>query len=109
MLRLVRNRVKKLLDSDGKYRDNDSILMARIWFDDFNNLPIKYKQNGDFIHFLNALKDGKLTNWESITRMRRKLQEMYPYLEGKTRRLRNMKSSYIKEELRVIEEEEFGK
>ena len=107
MLRLVRNRVKKLLDLDEKYRDSDIALMTRIWFEDFESLPVKYRQDSSAFHFLKALRDGHLTSWDSITRMRRKLQEMYPYLEGKTRRLRKMKSSYIKEELRVIEEEEF--
>lgn len=109
MMRHIRNRVKNLLDKDEKYRDNDNFLMARIWYEDFDRMEIKDRQDGGFKYFLMALRDGKLTSWESITRMRRKLQEMYPYLEGKTRRIRKMKASYIKNELRAIEEEEFGK
>ena len=76
MLRLVRNRVKKLLDSNEKYRDNDGILMARIWFDD---IGISINQTSA-IDLLCMIRDGEVTKWESAVRCRRKIQELYPHL-----------------------------
>ena len=77
----MRNRVKKLLAENVKYQKSDLTLMARIWFDDLK--AIHY--GGDIedvsaIHFLNYLVDGHLTQWESATRVRRKLQSKHKEL-----------------------------
>ena len=77
----MRNRVKKLLAEDVKYQKSDLTLMARIWFDDLKAMHY----TGDIetvtaVHLLNYLVDGKLTHWESATRIRRKLQAKHKEL-----------------------------
>tara|TARA_R110002012_G_scaffold78822_2_gene200714 strand:+ start:5243 stop:5581 length:339 start_codon:yes stop_codon:yes gene_type:complete len=77
----MRNRVKKLLGENVKYQKSDLSLMARLWWDDLK--AIHY--DGDLedvsaINLLNYLVDGHLTNWESATRIRRKLQAKHKEL-----------------------------
>jgi hypothetical protein len=76
----MRNRVKKLLAEDDKYKKSDYSLMARIWYDDLK--VIHYDQIEDItaVDFLNHLVNGDLTKWETATRIRRKLQSKFKEL-----------------------------
>jgi len=75
----MKEKVKTLLISDKKYRKSDNQLMARMWYD----------QIFDKIHRMTAidllieLANGNLKNWDSVTRMRRKIQEDNPGLRDK--------------------------
>ena len=101
MISQVRKKVKRLLDSHKKYRDSDNVLMAKIWYDDAIKMNLRTAYE-----FLQALKRGKVTSWESITRARRKLQELHPYLEGRNRRIRRLKSNELKIDIKKFEEDE---
>ena len=101
MISRVRKKVKRLLDSHKKYRDSDNVLMAKVWYDDAIKLGLRTTYE-----FLKALKRGELTSWESITRARRKLQELHPYLEGRNRRIRRLKANELKIDLKKFEEDE---
>ena len=101
MISRVRKKVKRLLDSHKKYRDSDNVLMAKIWYDDAIKMGLRTTYE-----FLQALKRGELTSWESICRARRKLQELHPYLEGRNRRIKRLKANELKIDLKKFEEDE---
>ena len=71
----VMNRVKKLLEDYPHLRDSDNKLVANIW-----NQEIKYT---DAFGFLTMYASGEITTADSITRARRKLQELHPELRGR--------------------------
>ena len=99
----LQSRIKRLLDTKEIYRDSDAAMMARIWYEDFERLDNSSIMNENFVHFLIALKDNKLTNWDSATRCRRKIQELFPYLRGKKYRFRKESATEaIKKELRTM-------
>jgi hypothetical protein len=77
--------VKSLLESNKKYRKSDRVLMARVWYD-----HLSHKVNSmSALDLLMELSKGNLPNWESITRVRRKIQEDNPDLrDEKTFKLR---------------------
>lgn len=77
-LKPVRERVKNLLEKKPHLRDDDQKLIANIWYQDNENKIFA----GTADQLLRALADGKLTNFESIRRVRQKLQEQHPSLRG---------------------------
>lgn len=78
-------KVKSLLETSSDkmidYRDNDEILVARIWADEFIALGNDIKKS-TARDLLKAYAVGSLTSAEYIVRARRRLQEMYPELRG---------------------------
>ena len=73
-------RVRKLLAEDDKYKKSDLSLMARLWWDDVKVLHYGNATEVTVIEFLEHLVNGDLTNWESATRVRRKLQSKHKQL-----------------------------
>lgn len=71
----IMDRVKELLEKYPHLRDSDNKLVANIWNQE--------KQDTDAFGFLQLYADGKITPADSITRARRKLQELHPELRGK--------------------------
>lgn len=69
--------VKKVLVGSLKARDDDRFINCTIWNKECDELGLDTRKE-----FLNAYYKGRLTNHDSITRCRRKLQEMYPELRG---------------------------
>ena len=66
----MKKKIKDLLRSNKKYRKSDRVLMARIWYEDLG-----YKiHEMSAIELLMELSKGNLSNWETITRLRRKIQ-----------------------------------
>ena len=86
-------KVKRLLESQPKYRDDYKSLIARIWFNE-----IGQDKELKAFEMLNLLVEGKLSHPESIMRARRKIQEEHPELRGKTYNKR-------KEEVRAVQTE----
>ena len=76
----MRNRVKRLLAEDDKYKKSDYALMARIWWDDLKVLHYGTVADVTAIEFLEHLVNGDLTKWETATRIRRKLQAKFKQL-----------------------------
>ena len=87
------SKVKRLLESQPKYRDDYKSLIARIWFNE-----IGQDKELKAFEMLNLLVEGKLSHPESIMRARRKIQEEHPELRGKT-------YSKRKEEVRAVQTE----
>ena len=73
-------------------RDSDSKLMARIWYDEAQS-TLGLIETAE--ELLIAISKGQLTNWESATRCRRKIQEEIPELRGKKHTLRQTKAKRV--------------
>lgn len=94
----LESRIKKLLASDKKYQKSDLDLMARVWYDDLMMINYGIPDKCSAVHFLNLLRDGKLTSWDSATRCRRKLQQKFPELrDEKTHKGRKNMETVMRE------------
>jgi hypothetical protein len=69
--------VHSLLTNSKKAREDDKFIVCCFWKKECSVLGIT-----DVSGLLNAYHQGKLTNHDSVTRARRKLQELYPELRG---------------------------
>ena len=76
----LESRIKKLLVSNEKYKKSDLDLMARLWYDDLTTIGYGTVESYSAVNFLNLLREGRLTSWESASRCRRKLQQKFPQL-----------------------------
>lgn len=76
------DKVKALLQAHPHLRDSDKRLVANIWVYDVTSNHNKNIENVTSLELLNDLAEGMLTNYDSITRARRKVQELYPELRG---------------------------
>lgn len=70
--------VKKILENSKIARDSDCLLLTKVWSHESN----EYDSDEPRSHFFYDLVSGKYSTPETITRARRKLQEMYPELRG---------------------------
>ena len=68
-------KVRQLLERYKTARDSDSFLLSKFWASECSSPNVYY-------NFLELLQDDKFTSAESITRARRKVQELYPELRG---------------------------
>ena len=75
-MRIEKDTVEKWLRKHPHLRDDDARLVANIWRTQTKGIDSKKE-------FLALLAKGKITPSDSITRSRRKLQELYPELRGK--------------------------
>ncbi len=71
--------VKRLLETDPKYRDDYTKLIARVWW-----LEVNRNKYLTALELLNRLGNKELSHPESIMRARRKVQEEHPHLRGTT-------------------------
>jgi hypothetical protein len=97
-LKQIGPRVKRVLQDNPSTRNNDNKLTAIIWSQDL-------RQQGKDANLLTAqgfmkmYYEGKLTNSDSITRARRKLQELHPELRGKNYQARQANQEKVKKDL----------
>jgi hypothetical protein len=91
-------RVKKTLTQYPKTRENDHTLMSVIWHEDITTGPV---QPSSALGFIQTLSVGALTNWESVTRVRRKIMEEDPSLRGLSYVMRKSKSKVVKKQLKA--------
>lgn len=68
--------VKRLLTNHPRLRDDDSALIANIWNEQMNVIALSG------VEVLKKIASGEVASSESITRCRRKLQELNPELRG---------------------------
>ena len=92
--------VEKFLTKYPLLRDNDDRLMANIWADYIGRQenmdgPETWK---DIIHLL---AKGKLPSYESISRCRRKIQQLNPELRGKKWTERQRRAKKIRKEIAI--------
>ena len=85
--------VESVLENDVKSRDNDMRLIALIWHKELGDLKYLYYP------FLRKVAENKVTNFESISRCRRKLQEIQPNLRGEKYIERHKRQKEMKDDL----------
>jgi hypothetical protein len=90
----ITHRVMTLLKQHPHLRDSDEKLVANVWHNEIGN-PSAISA----FAMLELYANGKLTNSDYITRVRRKLQEEYPELRGKLYKERHKKQELIKHQL----------
>ena len=82
-------------------RDSDSKLVATIWWLEIIDKMSSSKMSA--IDLLKVIGHKKVTSWSSITRVRRKLQEMNPELRGKKYQKRQESTKKYVEKIRKLE------
>jgi|TARA_R110002074_G_scaffold120750_2_gene254663 hypothetical protein len=99
MIKQVKQVVTETLEGDIRTRDNDSLLLATVWFRQIGE-QIQHMSASDF---LKTLAHGDLYKPYSITRCRRKVQELNSNLRGASysKRKKDM-TEKIKEEIRTM-------
>lgn len=99
----VYDRVVRLLKEDTKYRDDDNALVARIWWDELRAKNIE-GTSATATQFLTLYRDGKVTTADSITRARRKAQELHKELRGASYTNRQVhKTEEVKSAIRYMQ------
>ena len=95
---LVKDRVKALLEKHPHLRDSDNKLIATIWKYDLLQqcLPI---ENITAYNFLELYSKEKLTNAETIRRVRQKIQEENPDLRGTVNELRQKEGEEVRKNI----------
>ena len=83
----IKSRIEKILTKNKESRDNDNKLLVEIWSEDINSRNIN-DRNINVKQFLKLLADWKLSRFDTIRRLRQKLQEEKPELRGKKYRFR---------------------
>jgi hypothetical protein len=87
--------VKRYLEADEKYRDDDESLVARFWHEELRKQQIDSKSITG-MDLLKRYADGKLTSADVITRARRKVQEENVELRGKKWEKRHEEESDVR-------------
>ena len=103
------NRVEEILREYPESRDNDNELIAKYWHQELmaikhergRNSALTYREI-DLVHFI--VRSGILSQPDSITRARRKLQEEVPSLRGEKYHKRHSAIPNVKQEIKEIPE-----
>ena len=98
----IQDIVEKSLQDDERARDNDMRLTALIWHKELGILRDKC------MPLLELMAYNKVTNFESISRCRRKLQELHPDLRGDKYKARHDKQQEMKDDLNIMTAERTG-
>ncbi len=93
----VSKEVKKLLIEEPETRDNDNLLILKIWA---LQEPRLRNRIFSFKRFAIGFKAGEYTNPGNIIRARAKLQESIPSLRGNLYKKRMKNQERIKEQLK---------
>ena len=91
--------VKKLLAESPRYRDNDKLLIARIWWEEMKSKGID-PEKATARQLMDLMVDDRVTQPDTIKRARRKVQEHFPNLRGIIRTHRMQKQDKVKENIK---------
>ena len=109
MIKEKANKVEEILREYPDARDNDQELVAKYWQQEL--MAIKHKggtdsiltyREIDLIYYI--IQSGRLSQADTITRARRKLQEEIPSLRGANYEKRHAVTKVVKEEIKEIPE-----
>ena len=101
MISKLENRVRALLDARPALRDDDQRLVANVWWQALKTNgydPDRLSGTG----LIQMFAENKLPNPDSITRARRKLQEMHVHLRGKKYDKRQSRQSDVIDDLNLF-------
>ena len=93
----VLDKVVNLLTEYPSLRDSDERLAANIWHNHTKNI-----NEIDALTLLSRFAKGNLPSYESISRCRRKVQELKPELRGKKWDKRHTRQKLIKDEVKEM-------
>ena len=98
MIKDLETKVVRVLREVPQARDNDNMLVVMIWNDELggNN----YTHNITAFKLLSMISNGYLSNFGSISRCRRKVQEVNVELRGSKYDARHRLEDKVKDELR---------
>ena len=97
--------VLELLEENKKYRDNDAILVARIWSMQLGGID-NLKKDSIYDFLCEYIKeDTFLYSHESITRARRKAQQEFTYLRGIKWENRHGETNLVKSVIKSLAKE----
>ncbi len=94
----IKPKVLKLLQDYPFLRDSDMHLLSSVWTRQIEGSILDIST----IHFLEMLRNGKLSNPETIRRCRQKIQEQRPELRGTSYKARNQKALETKQQIKTI-------
>jgi len=95
----VKDRVKALLEKHPHLRDSDNKLIATIWKFDLLKIGIRPRlANAEY--FLELYSKEKLTNAETIRRVRQKIQEENPDLRGTVNEARQKEGEEVRKQIK---------
>ena len=99
-MKLVKDRVNSLLIMYPHLRDSDNRLIATIWKFDMMNMGLK---TGIITahEFLDLYANERLTNAETIRRVRQKIQEETPELRGSAYILKQKQGEDVRKEINL--------
>ena len=95
----IKQKVKNLLIQFPHLRDCDNKLIANIWHSQIGKEKAKEYSAFDF---LASFANGNYISPESIRRVRQKIQEQNPELQGKSYKKRKVKSEEFKKQINNI-------
>lgn len=96
----VTSTVRKLLIESYETREDDNLLILKVWAE---QRPELRNKNYSFKDFAILFVEKKLSSTESIRRTRQKLQEEFPALRGRNYNARKRYQGEIKEQLKEPE------
>tara|TARA_Y100000034_G_scaffold131973_1_gene193871 strand:- start:82 stop:396 length:315 start_codon:yes stop_codon:yes gene_type:complete len=100
-MQAVYTKVKHLLAETPRYRDNDKLLVARIWWEEMKAIRID-PETATARQLMDLMVDDRVTQPDTIKRARRKVQEDFPNLRGIVRTHRLQKQNKIQENIRNL-------
>ena len=89
----IQDKVKTILKVKEHCKDDDRRLTANVWIDELVQFGVKREEA---MKFCQLYLDLKLTPSDTITRARRKLQEIDPNLRGQSYHARKQKEEEIR-------------
>ena len=94
---IVKDLVKEILTAEPETRDNDNLLVLKVWK---KQQPLLSEKDLSFWTFAIDFKNGKFASTESVRRVRQKMQEEHAELRGKKYALRHAEQTNVKNQLK---------
>ena len=98
IMKHLENIVTNILKTNPKARDDDHILAGAIWIQELGGSNIAREMG--LWEFLRIFMTHDVSNFESIIRCRRKVQELDPELRGTKYEFRHNRQEDVKEQLK---------
>ena len=96
----IKDTVETILRQAPATRDNDNLLILKVWA---QQNPKLRESTAQFWDFAKMFIEGKYASTESIRRVRQKMQEIHPELRGKKYQARHAEQDSVKEQLKNIQ------
>lgn len=103
-LKELTTKIKDFLVNDPRYRDDDALLINRVQRDEVIASGID-AATLSFNDFLRIRVEKRVTSEDTITRLRREVQEYYPETRGDKYRKRQGKQTDVVDDLHEIEDD----